>query len=339
MKARLPRHQAGLSIIELMIALLLGLLLMGGVMQVFLSSRQTYQTNSALSQVQEAGRFALDFLAYDLKNAGYGGECISARPVDRTPATLPKNDLRYELGSGIEGWNGTDETNVPSWLNTLYIDPAKHSTGTDLILLKHAAGATGIELANPVDNGATILTATAATGQPPGSLLVISDAAGCTLFVNQNASTDTTLSTPITMNRAYPRTAIVSSYQSTLYYIGPSNISADIPALRRIRYLSSSTFAALEVDEELVTGIQDLQIQYAQGDATGQITGDYHDAQLITDWSSVISAQISLIAVSRDTRAVVPNQQFTFRGNNVTLANGRLGQVFTQTVSIRNHLP
>lgn len=141
------------------------------------------------------------------------------------------------------------------------------------------------------------------------------------------------------MSRAYPRTAIVSSYQSALYYIGPSNISNDIPALRRIRYLSSTTFTALEVDEELVTGIQDLQIQYAQGDATGQITGDYHDAQLITDWSSVISAQISLIAVSRDTRAVTPDQQLTFRANNVTLANGRLGQVFTQTVSIRNHLP
>ncbi|MCO6705108.1 PilW family protein, partial [Streptomyces sp. CHB9.2] len=60
MKHRAPRRQKGLSIIELMIALLLGLLLMGGVMQVFLSSRQTYQTNSALSQVQESGRFALD---------------------------------------------------------------------------------------------------------------------------------------------------------------------------------------------------------------------------------------------------------------------------------------
>ena len=92
-------------------------------------------------------------------------------------------------------------------------------------------------------------------------------------------------------------------------------------------------------DEELVSGIQDLQIQYAVGNSNGQITGQYRDAQEINDWQSVISAQISLIAVSRDTQAVSPDQQLTFRGGTVTLDNGRLGQVFNLTVSIRNHLP
>lgn len=335
MKHRATRRQSGLSIIELMIALLLGLLLMGGVMQVFLSSRQTYQTNSALSQVQESGRFALDFLAYDLKNAGYRGDCLFPL-YDPTPSTLTK-DERYVLGTGIEGWNDTGENSIPAWLNDVYTTSRR--AGTDVVLLKHAAGATGIILSNSIGANTDRLATTAATGQTPGSLLIISDTAGCQLFINQSAANAATLTTQQVINRAYAQTAVISNFQSSLYYIGQSSVAAGLPALRRVRYLATTDAQPLIVDEELVSGIQDLQIQYAVGDSNGQITGEYRDAQLITDWQAVISAQINLIAVSRDTQAVSPDQQLTFRGNTVTLANGRLGQVFNQTVSIRNHLP
>lgn len=335
MKHQAIRHQSGLSIIELMIALLLGLLIMGGVMQVFFSSRQTYQTNSALSQVQEAGRFALDFLSYDLKNAGYRGDCLFPL-YDPTPSTLTK-DERYVLGTGIEGWNDTGESAIPTWLNSVY--NTSRRAGTDVILLKHAAAATGVTLPNAVSANATTINTAAATGQAPGSLLIISDNAGCQLFINQSLATDTALTTQQPINRAYAQTAVISNYQSSLYYIGQSNVANNLPALRRVRYLATANATPLVVDEELVSGVQDLQIQYAIGDANGQITGQYKDAQLVTDWQAVISAQISLIAISRDTQAVSPNQQLSFRDTTVTLADGRLGQVFNLTVSIRNHLP
>ncbi|WP_353887177.1 PilW family protein, partial [uncultured Pseudomonas sp.] len=65
----------------------------------------------------------------------------------------------------------------------------------------------------------------------------------------------------------------------------------------------------------------------------------------ITDWQSVVSARIRLLAVSRERNAVSPNQQLVFNDPPVqgvdplTIADGRIGQVFTLTVSIRNHLP
>lgn len=335
MNAQAPHRQTGLSIIELMVAMLLGLLLMGGVIQIFLSSRQTYQTNSALSQVQESGRFALEFLTYDLKNAGYRGDCLFPL-YDPTPTTLPK-DERYVLGSGIEGWNDSGEGSIPDWLNTIY--NTNRRAGTDVILLKHAAVETKIALAAPVAENAPNLTTTGPTGQPSGSLLVISDNAGCQFFINQSSATSSNLSTLQPIARSYDQTAIITGYQSAVYYIGQSEVASDLPALRRVRYLATSNATPLIVDEELVSGVQDLQIQYAVGDSNGQLNGEYKDAQLITDWSSVISARISLLVVSRNTKAVSPNQQLTFRENSVTLASGRLGQVFTQTVSIRNHLP
>lgn len=66
-----PSTERGFSLVELMIALVLGLVLLGGVIQVFLSSRQTYSANEAMSRMQENGRFALEFMARSARLAGY----------------------------------------------------------------------------------------------------------------------------------------------------------------------------------------------------------------------------------------------------------------------------
>ncbi len=86
---KLKNLQAGFSIVELMISLLLGLLLMTGVIQVFLSSRQTYATNEAMARQQENGRFALEFIARSARTAGYSDPIF---PKDKPlPSPLIRN--------------------------------------------------------------------------------------------------------------------------------------------------------------------------------------------------------------------------------------------------------
>ncbi|RRW48097.1 hypothetical protein EGJ52_00385 [Pseudomonas luteola] len=68
---RFQSQQKGLSIVELLIALTLSLILLAGVIQVFLSTRQTYQTNEVISRMQENGRFALDFMTRSVRLGGY----------------------------------------------------------------------------------------------------------------------------------------------------------------------------------------------------------------------------------------------------------------------------
>lgn len=63
--------QKGLSLIELMIALVLGLFLVAGVIQIFLGTSQTYRLTGDIARVQENARFALDILARDIRMAGY----------------------------------------------------------------------------------------------------------------------------------------------------------------------------------------------------------------------------------------------------------------------------
>lgn len=74
MKASNQMHnQLGVTLVELMIASLIGAFLLGGVIQGFVSSKQTYRVQDNLSRLQENGRFAMYFLTRDIRMAGYWG--------------------------------------------------------------------------------------------------------------------------------------------------------------------------------------------------------------------------------------------------------------------------
>ena len=61
----------GFTLIELMISLVLGSVILGAVLYIFLSNSQTYRMNEAQSRVQENGRFALELLTREIRHAGF----------------------------------------------------------------------------------------------------------------------------------------------------------------------------------------------------------------------------------------------------------------------------
>lgn len=68
-----PRYSRGLSLVELMVALVLSLVIGAAVLQMFLASKTTYSLQNAMARVQENGRFAVSFLASDIRMAGFMG--------------------------------------------------------------------------------------------------------------------------------------------------------------------------------------------------------------------------------------------------------------------------
>ncbi len=66
-------RQRGLTLVELMIALVIGSILMIGIIQLFSGMRASYQLNESLSRVQESGRFAVELVSDELRVAGYAG--------------------------------------------------------------------------------------------------------------------------------------------------------------------------------------------------------------------------------------------------------------------------
>lgn len=79
--------QRGFSLVELLIAVTLGLLILVGVGSVFLGSKQSFRSQESLSQVQEAGRFANFMMVPYIRNAGFVDDPLSQ--VDPTAIFLP----------------------------------------------------------------------------------------------------------------------------------------------------------------------------------------------------------------------------------------------------------
>ncbi len=98
------RVVAGFSLVELMIALVISLFLLGGVSLLFLSGRVAATDTERLSRAQESLRFAGTFLMQDLRMAGYRYQGVWSDPylsvTDGEPVTLR---VRYQTPRDCTG--------------------------------------------------------------------------------------------------------------------------------------------------------------------------------------------------------------------------------------------
>ena len=65
--------QQGVTLVELMITLLLGLIITAGVIQIFISNKATYSTQEGIVQMNENMRFAFEKIGKDIRMAGFLG--------------------------------------------------------------------------------------------------------------------------------------------------------------------------------------------------------------------------------------------------------------------------
>lgn len=123
------------SLVELLVAMTLGLVLLAGMISVFAGNKRSSELNSAMADIQENARFALDTLAKDIRMAGFQG-CvdINSGPANLLAATLPTTDFHATAAMGsIIGSGGLWQPSPP-----LGFDPANHSAipGTHALTLQ-----------------------------------------------------------------------------------------------------------------------------------------------------------------------------------------------------------
>jgi len=98
--ASLKSRQAGLTLLELMVSLGLGLVLLAGTGTIYLGSRQAYQMQEGSGRLQETGRYALEMVGRGLRQSGTGAPWMpdlenlpaDCRPSDQT-ACVPINGV------------------------------------------------------------------------------------------------------------------------------------------------------------------------------------------------------------------------------------------------------
>jgi type IV pilus assembly protein PilW len=116
----------GLSLVELMISLVLGLLVTGAAISVFASNRQTYTATESLGRIQENARVAFELMARDVREAG-GNACAKNLPM----ANVINNSTSAWWSDWKAGLLGVDGAFASA-------EPANRVAGTDAIELKSA---------------------------------------------------------------------------------------------------------------------------------------------------------------------------------------------------------
>lgn len=325
-------QQQGLSLIELMIALTLGIFLVFGVIEVYVNSKQTYRSQDALSRLQENARFALDTLVTDVRRAGYAGcSLISDPDLD---ITVDPNIASYSAAESFYGYQNTgDKTWDPAFPTELTNALRGLTLADDAdILTVQSAGACATALTTSMGTANdNIIIDTSSCSFSPNDVVMVSDCDSADI-VRTNGTTDIELLLSQGLSKAYTTTnyAEVLTFKSATYFIADDN---GIPSLYVLDNNQSAPTATNPL--ALIEGVENMQIQYGIDDTDDGVPNQYKDTPTGTEWDNVVSARISLLM-----RTIESNNGETFvfdiGGTNVTYAAGPIRKLFETTVQLRN---
>ncbi len=230
------RGQAGLTLVELMVALAIGSFLMIGALQIYNQSRHAFVINESIARVQETAQFAMDTIEADLRMASNWGQnsrslAVEGRSLVGNPN--PKG-LPEPVDCGI-GW---------ALDLTLAVDGQNNNFGLP-------CAAKGVDGAQPNSDVLTIRRATVATQALEAGRLQIQ-----TTRVQGELFADGVIPSGFNPLESETHNLLVNSY----YVAARSDLIANVPTLRRKTLRMTAGVPAI-VDEEVAPGVENLQIQ------------------------------------------------------------------------------
>ncbi|WP_413664309.1 PilW family protein [Microbulbifer sp. CNSA002] len=326
-------NQRGLSLVELMIGILLGSLLLLGVLQIFQSNSDTFRMQDGFSRVQENGRFAIDLLSKEIRLADYWGcapdqDSIENR-LDTTDAFL--NSIGSDGVQGVDNASGitVGTTNVLDGSDVLIlggvIDACGGSgrmldpSGSDLVVSSNCPVAAGdIVLVSTCINGDIFTITNIDTAVGAGNRALKHDVSTTTGWVNNKSDV---------LQEIYGAdSAIFQPYQKT-YFIAVNTAG------------TNSLFVSDENDsvEELVPGIEDMQVSYGRDTTGSGIVDTWQSASTSLDeMSEVVAIKLELLVAS-DSDASVDSQTIRrLDGSETEYSDGRIRKLYVATVKVRN---
>lgn len=306
-RARLCAARAcGFSLIELMVAMMLGLVVVGGVISVFLSNQRVYQTNRALSDVQDGSRIAFEMLARDIRNAGLTA-CSNSGRVANVLKIGPANGGTTWWGNwnnAVRGFEGDDDA-VPA--GTGEADRVAGEPSLQLL----GGDDTSFSVASHDPGTAQFVLNEASTEPSAGDVFIVCDFDHAAIFQSSSYSAGTKtlghastagncstgLGFPTSCGAAnvyqYRANAFVTRLNVADWYIGKN------PEGSRSLYRFGHT-GGTPVREEMVRGVSDFQLSYHQSDLTST---PFVSAPKVTSWGNVTAVRAILTIESSDARA------------------------------------
>lgn len=314
------RRAAGFSLIELMIAMVLGLIVIAGVTSVFLAGQQSFRTNNALADVQDSSRVAFELMARDIREAGATGcnlvdyHVTNALNNQTTAwwADWQDNTLRGYADAAVDpALTGLSNANAVAGTSSLQLIGAGANPSVTKDLFNGSN--TEIVLANPAEDlsaGDIVMVCT------PGRAAIFQagsyTAATGTLTWSDSGhpgTSPTDLGCPMQPNPAfpadvycYPVNSLLSKMRAVDWYIGANDEGGR--SLYRVS-LENTGGAPTPTKQEMVRDVQDMQIAYLNPANDGRFypASASTIATMGSGWAGVSAVRVTLTMQSAFQRA------------------------------------
>jgi len=352
--------QIGFSLIELLITLVISVTVISGLFSIYLNTRVSQELTQANAQIQETGRFALEYLTRDIRMIGYNGCSSKNSPIISIKANnLPLNYDPFEhqlIGFDIKAnwYVGTLFENA----STLHDRP---KLGTSALLISRMENLGAPLIQSQINAADDLIIETQSATQlnlKQDDILSITDCINTDIFslsqspiINADItsllhSSDT--NTLSALSKLYQQNAYVAKYQSHFYFVGDTQrtnqTGEKIYALYQadIDYSSSPTSYVVN---EIIEGVENLQLLYGEVLQTNNMR--YVKSNDVLDMSNVSSIQLGLLISSldnvrktNDTKTYYLAQEaigsIDEADKNSHAVDKRLRHAFNTTINIRN---
>lgn len=312
------RHMRGLSLVEIMVTVAIGLIITLGVVGVVGVNQQNLRITEGLSESQENARMAFELIARDVRQA----RDTSCGPVPSAQVT--------DLGSSWwENWNpivGFPATTATSAVST---GAAKEQrvNNTGALQLQGTTDAFLINSIAAANNKATLSSSTHTLTNGP---IVICDLENASLHnVTASAGAEITIAPNVAVTDPDNPQFQAARYTAVTWYIG-NNGRADEGgrSLYRIRRTPNGT----TVTEEILPGVVDMVIRYhRRGQAAFETTPPADEET----WDTVNAIELTLI--TETTQAKVTTDSAS-ADSELVGTDGRLRRTLTHVIALRNTL-
>ncbi len=297
-RAQFEGTQLGLSLVEMMVALAIGVLLLLGLVEIFGATRAAFSAAEGSARAQEAGRFVTEFLKRDLRVAGHvgclneraylsatgglfvhmsAGSAVAAAPyafrVDypiqayEYVGTAPGSAVDLSAGAAVATANGAWSPVLPADLDALINDAV---IGSDVLVVRFLSpefvdsvivniATAQLQITDPVDE--PFFTDKSVYGVTNCRKLSLVQAASAPLggIVNVGVAGLNAVGWSAQFEDGYaPPGTTVHHYNYVVYYVGMDAASGQ-PSLKR-RNLDVAAGPFLGASETLVDGVESLQL-------------------------------------------------------------------------------
>ncbi len=317
----------GFSMIEMMISITIGLVIVAALVGVLTSSSSSTKSNSRSSELQSNGRFALDYLKRELRQAGYRGYTWAEPTTPSTTLTAITNECLVagaaaasfvaNIRQGV--WGAND--NNPFAASCIPASKYNSTINSDVLLIRRVASdiLTGNSVANTFYFRSSYSLGEVYRGTGAAAL------AGA----------------PVLSGAPTPQADF--ALQEAVYYIGKDDNDATMPALRRVTLVADAM-----VDEMVVSGIEQMQVQYGRLDTASNtqyynadsISGGPSDSPVTSTtyaWDEVNSVRIWLLARTAKAETGYSNTTSYVMGDKTYTVNDSIRrQLYTAVIQMRN---